>query len=143
MANNATFLPGPRTKRGKPAKYYIDLEMSAYKCLYDLAFNKVTAIYFVYQIRKYDGAGPEHNYLISCVSGNNYYGLCFVKDEWGEYFMPIWGIQGKKLSYYKYIRDATLPAKAGIPPFFKFLLTFPAFSKFSQLNGQKLCCTCA
>ena len=64
---DATFVPGPHIKRGKPAQYYIDLEMSSYKCPYDLAFNKVTAIYFVYQIRKYDGAGPEHTYLVSCV----------------------------------------------------------------------------
>ena len=100
-------------KRGKPAHYYIDLEMSSYKCPYDLAFNKVTAIYFVYQIRKCDGAGPKHNYLVSCVSGNNYYGLCFVKDEWGKNFMRIWGIQGKKLSYYKDIH--TFPSSANDP----------------------------
>ena len=44
---DAAFVPGSHTKRGKPAQYYIDLEMSSYKCPYDLAFNKVTAIYFV------------------------------------------------------------------------------------------------
>ena len=110
---DATFVPGPHTKRGKPAQYYTDLEMSSYKCPYDLAFNKVTAIYFVYQIRKYDGAGPEHNCLVSCVSGNNYYGLCFIKDEWGKNFMRIWGIQGKKLSYYKDIH--TFPTSANDP----------------------------
>ena len=35
----------------------------------------------------------------------------------------------KNIDNFIYIfRDATLPAKAGIPAFFKFLLTFPAFS---------------
>ena len=110
---DATFVPGPHQKRGKPAQYYIDLEMSSYKCPYDLAYNKVTAIYFVYQIRKYDGAGPEDNYLVLCVSSNNYYRLCFVKDEWGKNFILIWGIQGKKQSYYKDIH--TFPTSANDP----------------------------
>ena len=48
-----------------------------------------------------------------CVSGNNYYRLCFVKDEWGKNFMRICGIQGKKQSYYKDIH--TFPTSAKDP----------------------------
>ena len=48
---------------------------------YDLASNKVNAIYIVYKIRKYDITGTEHNYLFSCGMGDNHRGICFLKDE--------------------------------------------------------------
>ena len=47
-----------------------------YHCPYDLASNKVNAIYIVYKIRKY-----EHNYLFTCGMGDNHRGICFLKDE--------------------------------------------------------------
>ena len=50
---------------------------------YDLADNKVNAIYTVYKIRKYDSTGTEHNYLFSCGMGDNttrVYGVAGI--EW-------------------------------------------------------------
>ena len=38
----------------------LEMKNSAYHCPYDLANNKVNAIYIVYNIRKYDSTGTEH-----------------------------------------------------------------------------------
>ena len=42
--------------------HFLEMKNSAYNCPYDLADNKVNAIYIVYKIRKYDSTGTEHNY---------------------------------------------------------------------------------
>ena len=39
------------------------------------------SMYIVYKIRKYDSTGTEHNYLFSCVMGDNHCSICFLKDE--------------------------------------------------------------
>ena len=46
---------------------------------YDLASNKVNAIYMVYKIREYDSM--EHNYLFPCGMGDNHRVICFLKYE--------------------------------------------------------------
>ena len=56
------------------------LEMKNH-CPYDLASNKVNAIYIVYKIRKYDSTCPEHNFLFFCGMGDNQRGICFLEDE--------------------------------------------------------------
>ena len=69
------------------------MKNSAYHCPYDLASNKVNAIYYiVYKMRKYDSTGMEHNYLFSCGMGDNPRGICFPKDE---KTMGIHGVAGK------------------------------------------------
>ena len=45
---------------------FLEIKNSAYHFPYDLASNKVNAIYMVYKIRKYDSTGMEYNYLFSC-----------------------------------------------------------------------------
>ena len=61
--------------------HFLEMKNSAYHCPYDLAINKVKAIYIVYKIRKYNSTGPEHNYLFSCGMDDNHRGICFLKDE--------------------------------------------------------------
>ena len=61
--------------------HFLEMKNSAYHCPYDLASNKVNAIYIVYKIRKYGSTGTEHNYLFSCGMGDNYRGICFLEDE--------------------------------------------------------------
>ena len=68
------------------------MKNSGYHCPYDLVDNKVNAIYIVYKIRKYDGAGPDHNYLFSCGMDENHRGICFLKDE---KTMRVYGVAGK------------------------------------------------
>ena len=58
-----------------------EMKNSAYYCPYDLANNKVNAIYLVYHLRNYDGNGTKHNYLFSCGMGNNDRGIRFLQDE--------------------------------------------------------------
>ena len=58
-----------------------EMKNSAYYCLYDLASNKVNAIYMVYHLRNYDANGTEHNYLFSSGMGNNHRDVCFLQDE--------------------------------------------------------------
>ena len=41
----------------------------------------MNAIYIVYKIRKYDGTGPEHNYLLSCLMSDDHRGICSLEDE--------------------------------------------------------------
>ena len=43
--------------------HFLEMKNTAYHCPYDLIDAKVNAIYIVYKIRDYDGAGTEHNYL--------------------------------------------------------------------------------
>ena len=54
--------------------HFLEMKNSAYRCPYDLASNKVNAIYIVYKIRKYDSTGTGHNYLFSCGMGDNHRG---------------------------------------------------------------------
>ena len=61
--------------------HVLEMKNSEYHCPYDLASNKVNAIYIVYKIGKYDSTGTEHNYLFSCGMGDNHRGICFLKDE--------------------------------------------------------------
>ena len=61
--------------------HYSEMKNSAYDCPYDLANNKVNAIYIVYKIRKDDRTGTEHNYLFSCGMDDNHRVICFLKDE--------------------------------------------------------------
>ena len=44
--------------------HVLEIKNAAYHCTYDLASNKVNAIYIVYKIGKYDSTGTEHNYLL-------------------------------------------------------------------------------
>ena len=60
--------------------HFLEMKNSAYHCPYDLASNKVNAIYVVYKIRKYGSTGTEHNYLF-CGMGDNHRGICFLEDE--------------------------------------------------------------
>ena len=60
---------------------FLEMNNSAFHCPYDLADNKVNAIYIGYKIRDYDNTGTEHNYLFSCGMGDNHRGICFLKDE--------------------------------------------------------------
>ena len=77
--------------------YFLEMENSAYHCPYDLASNKVNAIYTVYKIRKYDSTGTEHSYFFSCGMGDNYRGICFLMDE---KTMRVHGAVGdRKLTY--------------------------------------------
>ena len=59
---------------------FLEMKNSAYSP-YGLASNKVNVIYIVYNIRKYDITGTEHNYLFSCGMGDNHRGVFFLKDE--------------------------------------------------------------
>ena len=61
--------------------FFLEMKNSTYHCPYDLVDNKVNAIYIVYEIRKYDSTGTEHNYLFSCGMDDNHRGVCFLKDE--------------------------------------------------------------
>ena len=61
--------------------HLLEMKNSEYHCPYDLASNKVNAIYIVYKIGKYDSTGTEHNYLFFCGMGDNHRGICFLKDE--------------------------------------------------------------
>ena len=61
--------------------HFVEIKNSAYYCPYDLASTKVNIINTVYNIRKYDGAGTEHNYLFSSGMGDNHRGICFLEDE--------------------------------------------------------------
>ena len=61
--------------------HFVEMKNSAYQCPYDLASNKVNAIYIIYKIRKYDSTGTEHNYVFSCRMGDTHRGICFLKDE--------------------------------------------------------------
>ena len=72
--------------------HLLQMKFSGYHCPYDLVDNKVNAIYIVYKIRKYDGAGPDHNYLFSCGMDDNHRGICFLKDE---KTMRVYGVAGK------------------------------------------------
>ena len=58
--------------------HFLEKKNSANHC--PLVDNKMNAIYIVYQIRKYDSTGTEHNYLFSCGMDNNHHGICFLKD---------------------------------------------------------------
>ena len=60
---------------------FLEMKNTAYHRPYDLAHNKVNAIYTVYKIRDYDGTSTEHNYLFSCGMSDNHRGVCFRKDE--------------------------------------------------------------
>ena len=60
---------------------FLEMKNSGDHCPYDLASDKVNAIYIVYEIRKYDSTGTEHNYLFSCGMGDNHRGVCFLEDE--------------------------------------------------------------
>ena len=61
--------------------HFLEMKNSAYDGPYDLASNKVNAIYIVYKIGKYDSTGTEHNYLFSCGMCDNHRGIWFLKDE--------------------------------------------------------------
>ena len=61
--------------------HFLEMKSSECHCPYDLANNKVNAIYKLYKIRKYDSTGLEHNYLFSCGMGDNHRGICFLKNE--------------------------------------------------------------
>ena len=61
--------------------HFLEMKNSEYHCPYDLASNKVNAIYIVYKIGKYDSTSKEHNYLFFCGMGDNHRGICFLKDE--------------------------------------------------------------
>ena len=83
-------------------------------CPYDLASNKVNAIYIVYNVREYGSTGTEHNYLFFCGMGDNHRGICFLKDE---KTMRVHGVAGKPThmdistfptSYYNPCIDGTL-----------------------------------
>ena len=74
--------------------HFLEMKNLAYHCPYDLASNKVNAIYIVYKIRKYD---TEHNYLFSCGIGDNRCGICFLKDE---KTMRVHGAVGDRKSTY-------------------------------------------
>ena len=86
--------------------HFLEMTNSAYHCPYDLAGNKVNAIYIVFKIRKYDSTGTEHNYLFSCGMGDNHRGICFLKDEktmrvYGAVGMPDYmDISNFPTSYY-------------------------------------------
>ena len=77
--------------------HILEMKNSAYHCPYDLAINKVNAIYIVYKIRKYDSTGTEHNSLFSCGMDNNHRGICFLKDE---KTMRVYGAVGDRKSTY-------------------------------------------
>ena len=49
--------------------HLLEMKNSAYHRPYDLASNKVNAIYIVYKIRKYDSTGTKHNYPILLWNG--------------------------------------------------------------------------
>ena len=55
--------------------HFLEMWNSAYHCPYDLADNKVIAIYIVYKIRKYDSTDTEHNFLFSCGMSDNHSGM--------------------------------------------------------------------
>ena len=71
----------------------LEKENSAYHCPYDLASNKVNAIYIVYKIRKYDNSGTDHNYLFSCGMSDNHRGICFFE---GEKTTSVYGAVGDR-----------------------------------------------
>ena len=77
--------------------HVFEMKNSAYRCPYDLARNKVNAIYIVYKIRKYDSTGTEHNYLFSCGMGDKHRGICSLKDETR---MRVHGAVGDRKSTY-------------------------------------------
>ena len=72
--------------------HFLEMKNTAYHSPYDLVDNKVNAIYIVYKIRNYDGAGTEHNYLFSCGRNDNHHGVCFLKDE---KTMRVYGVADK------------------------------------------------
>ena len=72
--------------------HFLEMKNSAYHCPYDLASNKVNAIYIVYKIRKYDSTCLGHNYHFSCGMGDNHRGICFLEDE---KTMSVYGVAGK------------------------------------------------
>ena len=61
--------------------HFLEMKISVYYCPYDLAGNKVNAIYMFYNIGKYDGIGTEHNYLFSCGISDNHRSICFLENE--------------------------------------------------------------
>ena len=61
--------------------HFLKMKISVYYCPYDLAGNKVNAIYMFYNIGKYDGTGTEHNYLSSCGISENHRSICFLEYE--------------------------------------------------------------
>ena len=77
--------------------HFLEMKNSAYHCPYDLASNKVNAIYIIYKIKKYDSTGLDHNYLFSCGMGDNHRGLCFLKDE---KTMGVYGAVGDHMPDY-------------------------------------------
>ena len=80
---------------------FLEMKNSTYHCPYDFVSNKANAIYIVYKVRKYDSTGLEHNFHFSCGMGDNYLGICFLKDEKtmrvhgavGNHKSPIWIFQ--------------------------------------------------
>ena len=62
----------------------------------------MTSFYFVYKIRGYDRTEAENNYLVSFEVDNNYYGLCFLRDQ---ATMRIRGVQVEKHAHWKDVSD--------------------------------------
>ena len=54
--------------------------------------TRVSAIYIIYKIRKYDSTSAEHDYLFSCGMDDNHRGVCFLKDE---KTIRVYGVAGK------------------------------------------------
>ena len=73
--------------------HFLKMISSAYHSPYDLARNKVNAIYIVYKIRKYDSTGTDHNYHFYCRMGDNHRGICFL---WDEKTMRVYGAVGDR-----------------------------------------------
>ena len=71
--------------------HFLETKNSAYHCPYDLANNKVNAIYIVYKIRKYDSTGLEHNYRFFFGMGDNHRSICILNDE---RTMGVYGVAG-------------------------------------------------
>ena len=104
---NAEFSPISHLNRATIQKeegygYFLDLSKTSYDCPYTPSFYKVTSFYCVYKIRGYDHTEPENNYLMSFEVDNNYYGVCFLRDQ---ATMRIRGVQGGKHARWKDISN--------------------------------------
>ena len=82
----------PNIQKATGHGHFLEMKNSAYHCPYDLASNKVNAIYIVYKIGKYDSTGTEYNYLFFCGMGGNHRGISFLKDE---KTMRVYGVADK------------------------------------------------
>ena len=79
--------------------HFLEIKKSAYHCPYNLASNKVNALYIVYKVREYDSTGMEHNYPFSCGMGNNHRGIYFLKNE---NTMRVHGAVGDLYGYFEF-----------------------------------------